>query len=68
MQTSQRLTTMAHLQVSTAQEGLNFKLAVFHPYDDLLAFLRDAQLTDITQCAWCDHAHAADTFALGAHP
>jgi len=43
---------MAHLLVSDVQEGLNFKLAVFHPYDDLLAVLRDAQLTDIAQCAW----------------
>ena len=47
------------------QEGLKFKLAVFHPYDDLLAFLRDAQLTDIAQCAWCDRRMlSAGTVAL----
>ena len=34
------------------QEGLNFKLAVFHPHDDLIMFLKDAELTDIAQCAW----------------
>jgi len=34
------------------QEGLNYKLAIFHPYEDITVYLKDALLEDIAQCAW----------------
>ena len=39
--------------VTSVQEGLTFKLAIFHPYDDVVSYLEDARMADITQCAWC---------------